>query len=322
MKRFIYIFILLFFTVPTSVFAGNPPDQTKSTITNTAAPADGATSSTVTIVLNDADGHVLTGTDSILLTSSDSTAIFAPSSFTLDGSGKITTNMKARTVGNVPLQLKDVSTYNTVLTWNIPFYQPGTNSPTPTPTPAPGACTDAAPGSTAQLTSALSSDAHSITLTWTDAAHPVSYYLLSYGLSAGNYIYGVPNIGRQGTTSFTVGGLSTGTKYYFAVRAGNGCTPGNFSNELSAVAGVDTGVPTDTPEAAAIPPVPTDTPDLSVDTPTPTPAPAPAEVVTPAPAGGGSNAFVNTLMAGVTALGVVCVIVGVIVYLRMQKRTY
>ncbi len=315
-------FVLVAFVVPVRVFAGNPPDQGKSTITSSIAPADGTTSSTVTITLKDSGGSTLSGNDFINITSSDSTASFNPSSMTLNGSGVITTQMKTTTVGSVPITVTDTSTSNTQLSWSVSFYQPGTNGPTATPTPAPGACTDAAPGSTVKLTSAASAGPSSITLTWTDAVNPVTYYLLSYGLSPGTYIYGVPNIGGQGTTSFTVGGLTTGKKYYFVVRAGNGCTPGVFSNEVSAIAGASptpTFMPPDTSTdtISQSDSIPADTPELAAETPTPTPT----EAIMPAPVStSGSNPFVSRLMIGVTALGVLCAILGGVFYLRMKKR--
>ena len=301
------IFSALF--TPTAVLAGNPPDQGKSTISGTSAPADGLTSSTVTIVLRDAGGNTLSGNDSVTITSSNSSTSFNPSSVTLDGSGTFYTQMKTSFVGSVPVTVTDNSTSNTQITGYVAFYQPGTAPP------APGACTDPAPGSTVQLTSAESAGAHSITLTWTVASNPVTYYLLSYGLSSGKYIYGVPNIGGQGTTSFTVGGLNTATKYYFVIRAGNGCTPGNYSNELSAVAGaaptpIPTSVDTSIDTTSQFDLQPTDTPS---DTPTSTPSPE----VTVAPtlsSTGGSNPQVSYIMLVATALGVVCAIIGAIMY--------
>jgi hypothetical protein len=175
-------------------------------------------------------------------------------------------------------------------------------------------CSDANPGSTPQLTSADSAGAHSITLVWTDASDPVTNYVVSYGLAAGNYIYGNPNVGGQGTTSYTVGGLATGTRYYFAVMANNGCTAGSYSNEMSEVAG---GAPTPTPEPVVDTPTdtPMETPALSVDTPTDTPTPTEAP---PTTAGGSS--FMNKLMIGATAAGVVCAGVGIFVFLKMKKK--
>lgn len=100
-------------------------------------------------------------------------------------------------------------------------------------------CTAPRPASAPVLTSAVPHD-KSVTLTWTEAQDPVTYYLVAYGTSQSGIEYGAPNIGGRGTTSFTVGELTNGVKYYFRVRAVNDCKPGKFSNKLSAVPGTQT----------------------------------------------------------------------------------
>lgn len=74
-------------------------------------------------------------------------------------------------------------------------------------------------------------------MNWLKAIDPVTHYVVVYGLSSGNPIFGNPNVGGKDITSYTVGGLSGGTTYFFQVRAGNGCNAGPYSNELSAIAG-------------------------------------------------------------------------------------
>jgi len=121
--------------------------------------------------------------------------------------------------------------------------------PTPTPTPQPDnsntgssnsgnsvsapICTDSRPGSAPRLISAIRSGPNSVTLTWAKASDPVTYYLLTFGTKPGAQEYGNPNIGGRDATSYTVNSLSSDTTYYFHVRAGNNCQPGDFSNELS-----------------------------------------------------------------------------------------
>lgn len=94
-------------------------------------------------------------------------------------------------------------------------------------------CSDQKPESAPTLLTAKASE-NSVTLRWSKGLEPVSYYLVAYGLTPGALQFGNPNVGGNDTTSFTVQNLSGGTTYYFRVRAGNGCMPGDYSNELSA----------------------------------------------------------------------------------------
>jgi len=106
----------------------------------------------------------------------------------------------------------------------------GTNTGGSTSSPS---CSDTKPASAPTLQSAARGT-NRVTLTWSEASDPVTYYLVTYGTLPGAQTYGNPNVGGKGTTSYTVSGLSAGKTYYFRVRAGNGCMPGDFSNELSA----------------------------------------------------------------------------------------
>ncbi len=191
-----------------------------------------------------------------------------------------------------------------------------------TATPTPTGCWDPPPRGSVELKTASPSGEHDVTLNWTDATDPVSYYLLSYGMEPGKYIYGNPNMGGQGTTSYTVGGLTKGKTYYFVVRAGNGCTPGTFSNELSAVAGE---MPTPTPLAEPDP-APQETPTPEPPTPagqsplggaTPVPEVLAAETSSTA----GSTSLLNYIMLGATAFGIFFAVASAILLLRMKRRT-
>lgn len=124
---------------------------------------------------------------------------------------------------------------------NAPTLIPtATNAPVQESTPtsetnknvASQVCNDQKPGSAPKLLLATSSGSNSITLNWIKAKDPVSYYLITFGMKPGEQLYGNPNVGDSNTTSYTINNLSGGKNYYFKVRAGNGCMPGDFSNEV------------------------------------------------------------------------------------------
>ncbi|MFA6184601.1 MAG: fibronectin type III domain-containing protein [Candidatus Shapirobacteria bacterium] len=135
----------------------------------------------------------------------------------------------------------------------IVFSSVSTITPTPTPTPTPTsspstststssisstgwaapACSATKPGGTPIITNTINGD-NSVTLTWSKASNPVTKYLIAYGTSSGSIEYGNPNVGNADTTSYTIKGLSGGTRYYFKIKAINDCMPGDWSNEVSA----------------------------------------------------------------------------------------
>lgn len=97
----------------------------------------------------------------------------------------------------------------------------------------PVVCTDVKPASAPKLISAKQTGTNQVILTWEKAQGPVTYYMISYGLNKGTQMFGNPNVGDKNTTSYTVSNLSGNTTYYFRIRAGNNCMPGDFSNELA-----------------------------------------------------------------------------------------
>ncbi len=107
-------------------------------------------------------------------------------------------------------------------------------SPTATPTPGGDECTDAIPGEPINL-SATSAGSGEIFLSWSPPTEgPVTGYLVAYGPSSENYIYGNPNVSGS---PYLVTELTPGVMYYFAVKALNGCAIGLDSNEATALAG-------------------------------------------------------------------------------------
>ena len=94
------------------------------------------------------------------------------------------------------------------------------------------ACTATKPGSAPIITNTINGE-NSVTLTWSKAKDPLTKYLVAYGTSPGSIEYGNPNVGNADTTSYTIKGLSGGTRYYFKIKAINDCMPGDWSNEVS-----------------------------------------------------------------------------------------
>lgn len=107
------------------------------------------------------------------------------------------------------------------------------NASNPSSPSNPPVCTDVKPASAPKLISAKATGRNEVTLSWTKAADPVTYYLVAYGTKSGQLEYGNPNIGGKDTSSYVVKRLNNNQTYYFKVRAGNNCMPGEFSNELA-----------------------------------------------------------------------------------------
>jgi len=115
-----------------------------------------------------------------------------------------------------------------------------TGNPTPAPTTPPSnppsnppsapVCEDKLPEAPTLL-SVNQSGKDGVELIWSQPDANVEYYMISYGLESGKYIFGVPNVGK--VTSFRVGSLDLSKKYYFVVRSQKGCVSSNVSNELS-----------------------------------------------------------------------------------------
>lgn len=132
-------------------------------------------------------------------------------------------------------------------------------SPSPSATPGTGganpsvaACTNA-PGTPGGLT-ARAGNAGQVVLTWSPVSN-VTHYGIVYGTSAGQYRYGAANVGN--VTTYTVNGLTSGSTYYFAIFAGNGCGSSGYSNQVSVRAGGNSAVVASTsPTTPAVSPNP------------------------------------------------------------------
>lgn len=101
--------------------------------------------------------------------------------------------------------------------------------------PAPEACNSTSPGNPPELFQ-INTTRNSAVLHFTPAGEPYTYYMISYGTTPLAEEYGatVSLEHSPGAISFPVNALSPNTRYFFKVRAGNGCMPGAWSNTLKA----------------------------------------------------------------------------------------
>lgn len=136
-----------------------------------------------------------------------------------------------------------ISNGNDLVVWTKHFTKFVTYTETPasgnyvtsssTGSPEAPVCGDSKPVSSPKLVYAKASGRNEVTLVWSKALDPVSYYLVAYGTKPGTVEYGNPNVGGKDTISYVVKNLQNDQTYYFKVRAGNGCMPGDFSNEVA-----------------------------------------------------------------------------------------
>lgn len=310
-KRNVVIIICLilssFILSPHPTRADSIPSESHSSLSvNSTVPADGQTTAIVTVTLRDSSGNPINGHSIVLSDSSNSGVTINTISGTTDVSGHALFSIRSTKAQTDNLDVTDT-------TANIKFYTLGKITFTI------AGCYDSPPGSTPQLVSAVAIGSNKIALTWTSAANPVNHYLVSYGLTSGQYIYGNPNVGGQGTTSYTIGSLSPGKKYYFIVQAVNGCTPGNFSNEISTTAGVAAieqiptiDTPTKTNSDSDIAPTDTDIPTLS-----PTIQPTTAILPTQTPV---SDDTKSTMLLIISISIVVIGSIGNVLYWKHEKN--
>lgn len=311
------LFFLFYIFSASPILANNNADPVNSTISvsSSSIPADGVTTTTISVTVKDSLKNNLAN-DHITLTSTADTGLIINGgtigadnhTAATDGDGKVnfTVSSKNPSPGTNTFTVTDTSdnppvTLGSVrITFTASALAPNTS------------CTDGTPNGAPMLKSAVSNGSGQIKLTWTEVGDPVSYYLVAYGTESKKYIYGNPNVGGKGTTSYTINDLANGKTYYFVVRAGNGCAPGSFSNELSAVAGgvIQTNpIPTQSLKPSTEPVIEknqsTESGTIEI-TPTPQATETPTPTQTPQPSA-------QTLIASLSTTKILPYIIGILV---------
>lgn len=96
--------------------------------------------------------------------------------------------------------------------------------------PAPK-CNDSKPSDTPRIRKVYAKPSHVI-LYYTAVAEHNTYYFISYGFAPGDERFGVQfnyDASSGHWIKYKINSLSPNTTYYFKVRGGNGCKPGNWS---------------------------------------------------------------------------------------------
>lgn len=98
-------------------------------------------------------------------------------------------------------------------------------------------CSDTAPVTAPDLFQ-INAGTDSLTLFFSPVSSPRDRYVVSYGTQPGIAEHAFEFINNEnGVIQVDVKALPPRTAYYFTVRAGNGCSPGPWSNELAAATG-------------------------------------------------------------------------------------
>lgn len=83
-----------------------------------------------------------------------------------------------------------------------------------------------------QVNGVYATGSNEVTIFWNRLNENATYYLIAYGRKQGLIEYASAPISSE-ASSYIIKGLSAKTPYYFSVRAGNGCMPGEFSSPIT-----------------------------------------------------------------------------------------
>ena len=99
---------------------------------------------------------------------------------------------------------------------------------------SPENCTASPPGTKVpEIYAAQPLSATSLRIYFIEPDQPADKLVIQFGTESGTYQFGADNIGYSpGMRTFDVHHLQQKTKYYFQMRAGNGCAPGEWPSEF------------------------------------------------------------------------------------------
>lgn len=148
------------------------------------------------------------------------------------GYGTKTVYIRMRdTQGNVSNSIQDSIEYPAPETTSTDNSSTSVNALTAAQPPR---CSATPPGSkTPHLYAALPLSSSSVLLYFSAGDGTFNHYSLTFGTVSGQYRFGVPQFGGANTRTYLVQSLDPDTIYYFKVRSGNDCAPGEWSNEVS-----------------------------------------------------------------------------------------
>ena len=224
-------FIVTFGWLTQPVFAGNPPDASKSTLVSSEVRADGTSQATITITLHDASDVQLNGDTVSLSSPGNPTIIFSPASTTLNAIGIATFSATATNPGTFQVTVTDTTTSTTLsdlgtITFDIDpgVPPPGTTNPS---------CSDSTPTAAPDLYQ-ITPDKTFVTLYFSPPNTQYDGFIISYGLTptADNYSVRIGQSQTNGAIKYVVNALTEKT-YYFKVAATKGCAVGPWSQIVS-----------------------------------------------------------------------------------------
>lgn len=232
------VIIFAIFIEPMQLFAsGGSPDGTQSSLVATTpgsdtAPANGSSTTSMTLTLKDSGGAVLSGLVEVLSIPSNPSAVINPASATTDSNGQAVFTITSTNPGTFNINVTDQGTQITLtdlgqVTFTAVASSGSSSSNNSSATPP---CNQQAPLNAPNLYQVNVQNTKA-TLFWAPPNDTFDGYTILYGLNANtdNYSVTFPMGMTTGAVSYQINALTAKAPYYFKVRANNGCATGPWS---------------------------------------------------------------------------------------------